>query len=129
MDANELGAEAERAARLVEEGAYPEALEVLDALLLRDLTDDARAVMNVNAAVVHASMGDSQRSLAAYDRAVEAEASLGRIWASELRAAYLVEVGRRDEALAAYRDLLDRPDLAGGDRGRVEYNVARLAGG
>ncbi len=126
MDYNDYLQASHKAARLVEDGDYPGAIRVLQALLASDISDFDKAMMCANLATVHEKMGQEQAALDWYDKGVAYEEPGRRYTVAEMKAAYLAEKGRSQESLEVYTGLLARPFLTEADKARIRENVIAL---
>lgn len=126
MEYEEYTRRAGEAAALVERGEYLKAIEILRSLVESDLAPSDRAVMCLNLAIVCDRMGNMEEALRWYERGMAYERFAGASFVEEHRAAYLAEKGRIAESLASYKALLARPNLAEGDKARIENNIRLL---
>ena len=114
---------ANRASDLVEAGEHRQAIEVLEQLVQSDLPDFDKAMMSLNIATVRDKMGDHAGALASYARALEYEGRTGSYFVAQQHAAYLSGLGRYEESISAYQDLIERPDVKPEDREIFVANV------
>lgn len=117
---------AHRASDLVDSGQYTEALAVLEEIIASDLPDHDKAMMCLNTAVVYDKWGRVEDALTSYARAMDYERDTGSCFVAQHRAAYFSQLGRYDESMRCYEELLRRDDLAPADRAAFEQNVVTL---
>jgi tetratricopeptide (TPR) repeat protein len=118
---------AQRASDLVTAGEYAQALALLEEIIAGDLPDYDKAMMCLNTAVVYDKWGKPDDALTSYARAMDYERSTGSCFVAQHRAAYFSQLGRYDESLRCYEELLRRADLSPEDRDMFAKNVATLA--
>jgi tetratricopeptide (TPR) repeat protein len=115
-----------RAANLFNEGKYTEAAEIFLRLCERaDAPSDERAFMGANLATTYDKLGDTARAADTYQYAA-GMAMRSYVQVQELRAAYLFEHARKDDAIAVWEHLLSL-DLLMPDRQEIirhNLNVA-----
>jgi tetratricopeptide (TPR) repeat protein len=105
MDRSLYASLAHRASDLVEAGEHRQAIDVLQQLVDSELPDFDRAMMWLNIATVHDKMGNAPDALAAYDRALDLERGTDGYFIAQQHAAYLSQLGRYEDSIAAYRQL------------------------
>ncbi len=111
------------AADLFEKGDYATAADIFVRLCEReDIADMDRAYMGYNLARTHDKLGDPESAAASYDFAASM-AIKPYVWFQELRAAYLYEHGRRDDAVAVWEHLLTLDLLLPERRAAIEHNL------
>lgn len=113
-------------AEAVEAQDYESALRLLSELLQSDLPELDKSFMSINMGVVWDKKGNVTEALRWYDRAIQLEKRYHRFFALEEKAAYLLRLGRREETLNIYRELLPQPQLSFSDLERVRANIAQL---
>lgn len=126
MNYEEYVAQTQKASRLADVSRKIEAIEILKGLVEADIPTLDKSLTLVNIAIVYAGKRLPKEALAYYDRAIELETPLHRFEAAELKAGFLAELDRREEATAAYLDLLRRPAVTLGDRERIEQKIHEL---
>jgi tetratricopeptide (TPR) repeat protein len=126
MDYEEYVNRAHQAAQSVEAGEYEQALATFQSLLASDISDIDKAMMCSNIGVVLESMGREQEALASYARGMSHERPHSRIYVAEQRAGYLYRLGRLEESLKAYEELLYRSSLTEEEKNRLRHNIATL---
>ena len=117
---------ANRASDLVVAGEHLNAIDVLEELVRSDLSAFDRAMMCMNIAIIHDQMGDPDKALETYSRAVDLEQATGSYFVAQSRAAYYSELGMYDESTRSYDDLLRHDDLKQADREMFLKNIATL---
>lgn len=118
---------AQEASKAVDAKDYDAALEILKDLVQSDLPDLDKSMMCFNLAVVWEKKGNSLESLRWYDRAIQFEKPHHRYFAQLEKAAYLVSIGRKEEALSIYQALLTKPFLLFSDHQKIEAYVPQLS--
>jgi tetratricopeptide (TPR) repeat protein len=93
------------------------------------LTPFHRSVLGYNLAQVFTQMGQAIEALAWFDWGIDAERTIGKTFVAESKAAYLAEQGRRDEAIALWRQLLADGELEEKSRAAVEANLRAVHAG
>ena len=117
---------ANRASDLVVAGEHFNAIDVLEELVRSDLLAFDRAMMCMNIAIIHDQMGDPDKALQTYSRAVDLEQATESYFVAQSRAAYYSELGMYDESTRSYDDLLRHDDLKRADREMFLKNIATL---
>ena len=117
---------ANRASDLVVAGERLEAIEVLEELVRSDLPDFDRAMMCMNIAIIHHQLGDRDKALETYARAVELEEASESYFVAQSRAAYCSELGMYAESMRWYDALLRHEHLKPEDRDVVAQNIETL---
>jgi len=97
------------ASRLMEANNRHDALTVLQLLAENEAFGDVRMMACINCALVSGYLGNVDDALAWYDRAIAIEAAHATRFAARRKAGYLAEIGRNDESLALYMELLSGP--------------------
>ena len=82
--------------------------------------------MCMNIAIIHDQMGDPDKALQTYSRAVDLEQATESYFVAQSRAAYYSELGMYDESIRSYDDLLRHDHLKPGDREMFLKNIATL---
>lgn len=123
MDYSEYVNLVQKADQLVRKGDYNSALELLRSLVESDLADADKAVMCVNIAIIWDKLGQPEEALRWYGRGIAYERRSRGHFAAESRAAYLAQLGRLEESLLAYEDLLAQESLDEQTRERVRQNI------
>lgn len=126
MDKQLYASLANRASDLVVAGQRLEAIDVLEELVRSDLPDFDRAMMCLNIAIVHDQLGDPDKALETYARAVELEQATESYFVAQSRAAYCSQRGMYDESIRCYDDLLRHEHLKPDDRAMFAENIATL---
>lgn len=122
--------EARRAAELFEQGDHIGAAQIFASICNgTEAGEFDRAVMGVNLATVYGRLGRVDDALASYDFSI-ALVLRPYVFIQESHAAFLLEKGLRDEAIAVWEHLLGFPQLAEDRRAAIEQNLAtaRAAG-
>ena len=102
-----LADEITRGAQLFEAGKLSEAAEVFKRLAeMEELGRTGRAIAAVNLAVTYDKMGHTDHAVATYEYGVGVVVS-DYLFAQENRAAYLLKIGRVDDAIGVWEHLLD----------------------
>jgi tetratricopeptide (TPR) repeat protein len=126
MDRQLYTALAERASDLVLAQDYAQAIAVLEEIIASDLPDYDKAMMCLNTAVVYDKWGKPDEALTSYARAMDYERSTGSCFVAQHRAAYFSQLGRYDESLRCYEELLRRDDVSPQDRDMFAKNIETL---
>lgn len=126
MDRTLYASLANRASDLVEAGEHQQAIDVLAQLVDSDLPDFDKAMMSLNIATVRDKMDDPEGALADYAIALEYERRTDSYFVAQQHAAYLAKLGRYDEGIAVYRELIERADVKAEDREVFAANVVTL---
>ncbi len=108
-------------ARLVDRGDYVDAAIALRPWLETDLDAKGKAIVCINLAVCCEHQKDYERALAWYEQGTRH----ALVFAGEHKAALLYRLGRKTDALAAYRRLLPEI-LTPEERTRIQTNVDTL---
>lgn len=95
--------------RLLGANASEDALTVLRLLAENEAFGDVRVIACTNCAIVSANLGRIQDAFAWYDRGIALEHRHPTRIASRRKAALLAEVGRTQESLALFLELLASP--------------------
>ncbi len=106
--------------RLMRQGEYADAITVMAPFADDPLPDLQKTIVAYNVAQLYAAMGHPVETLGWYDWGLPLERALRRTLLAEAKAGYLVALGRRDEAAAILRELLDGDRLDADGRARVE---------
>ena len=106
--------------RLMRQGEYADAITVMAPFADDPLPDLQKTIVAYNVAQLYAAMGHPVETLGWYDWGLPLERALRRTLLAEAKAGYLVTLGRRDEAAAILRELLDGDRLDADGRARVE---------
>ena len=117
---------ANRASDLVVAGERLKAIDILEELVRSDLPAFDRAMMCMNTAIIHDQMGDSDKALETYSRAIDLEQATESYFVAQSRAAYYSELGMYDESIRSYDDLLRHDHLKPEDRKMFLKNIATL---
>jgi len=91
-----------------------------------DLPDFDRAMMCMNIAIIHHQLGDRDKALETYARAVELEEASESYFVAQSRAAYCSELGMYAESMRWYDALLRHEHLKPEDREVFAQNIATL---
>jgi hypothetical protein len=97
------------ASRLMGADNQQDALTVLMLLAGNEAFGDVRVIACTNCAIVSANLGRIEESLAWYDRGMALEAKHPTRLAARRKAALLAEIGRTQESLDLYLELLGEP--------------------
>lgn len=126
MDFDEFRGRVERIDKLAASGDDRALLAELDALAESDLPDLDRARLLSQAAQARERLGETDRALAAYDRAAALEAPHRRFQAAFRKSDYLMRLGRKDESRDILKDLLGRPEATLSERHAFEARLKLL---
>jgi tetratricopeptide (TPR) repeat protein len=127
MDFDEFRDAYETAEKLANSGDDRAAVRALTALAGDpSLPDLDRAMMWAQAASAHERLGETDASLAAYDRAAALEAPHRRFQAQFRKADFLLRLGRKDESRDIFKSLLERPDATLAERNSIESRIKLL---
>jgi tetratricopeptide (TPR) repeat protein len=95
--------------RMLGSGATSDALTVLTLLAGNERFGDVRSIACVNCAIVAGNLGRVDDAIAWLDRGIALEAPRPTRIAARHKAGLLVQVGREEQALALYLELLAGP--------------------
>jgi tetratricopeptide (TPR) repeat protein len=126
MDRNLYVSLARRAADLVDQGEYREAIEIFEQFVASDLPDFDKGITWVNIATVRDKMGDRTAALASYEQALECERRTSSYFIVQQHASYLSQLGMYEESMASYRALIDRADVKPEDAEIFRANLVTL---
>jgi len=115
----------QRISQAVDDKKYEMALQLLDSLIQSDLPDIDKSFMSVNCGVVWDKLGNTHEALRWYDRAIQYEKPHHRFFARQEKAAYLLRINRKDEALDTYRDLVIKPFLSLSEQERLRAQLSQ----
>lgn len=113
----------------VDDKKFEIALQLLDRLVQSDLPDIDKSFMSINCGVVWDKAGNVHEALRWYDRAIQYEKPHHRFFARQEKAAYLLRINRKDEALEIYRDLLTKPFLSLAEQERLRAQLSQAEAG
>lgn len=128
MDYQDYTLQAQQVASSVESENYKEALSLLQVLLDSDLSDLDKSMMCVNVAVVYDKLQQSAESLRWYDEGIAYEVRHSHFFVEERKAEYLFYLGREEESVEIYEELLTRDYLMESDKERIRHNVKIIRG-
>jgi tetratricopeptide (TPR) repeat protein len=117
---------ARRASDLFDAGEHQPAIDIFRQLADSELPALDRAMMWLNIATVEHKRGDAAEALAAHDRANEQEREAGGYFVAQQTAAFLSQLGRWQDSIAAYRELVRRTDVSQADADIFQANIATL---
>ena len=126
MDKQLYASLASRASRLVEAGDREQAIGILEELVRSDLPVFDRAMMCMNIAIVYGQMGEPEKALENYTRAVDLERETDSFFIAQSQAAYLSQLGRYDESRRSYEALLSHAHLTSDSRELFLKNIETL---
>ncbi|MDP3543356.1 MAG: hypothetical protein Q8T11_12880 [Elusimicrobiota bacterium] len=126
MDFDEFRGRVEAIDKLGSAGDDRALLEELLALAGSDLPDLDRARLLSQAAAAHERLGETDRALAAYDRAAALETPHRRFQAAFRKSDYLMRLGRKDESRDILKALLERPEATLSERHSFEARLKLL---
>ena len=115
------------AGKLADRGDCADAITVMVPWADVELTPFHRSVLAYNLAHMFRTMGQVEEALAWFDWGIEHERGIRRTFVAAHKAAYLYELGRRDDAVRLWRELRDSGWLQDKERDSVEANL-RVAG-
>jgi tetratricopeptide (TPR) repeat protein len=95
-------------------------------LISSDISDLDKALMCYNMAVVEEQLGREQQALGSYDRGISYERIHSRSFVAEHKAGYLSRLGRHQEGLRLYEELLLRRALMEEEKTRISQNIKLL---
>jgi hypothetical protein len=113
--------------RLLDAGSRADALTVLRLLAENEAFGDVRMIACVNCGIVEEQLGNGPAALNWYERAMALEAPHPGRFAARQKADLLVRMGRADEGLALYLELLAGP-LQAQDDEAIRAAIAALDG-
>ncbi len=114
--------------RLIEANARADALIVLRLLAENEAFGSVRMIACVNCGIVEEQLGNGPAALNWYDRGMAIEAPFPTRFAARQKADLLVRMGRADDGLALYLELLSGP-LEEQDAAAIRAAMAALDGG
>ena len=117
---------AQKVSTLVDETRFDEAMRLLRGLIDSDLADLDKSAMCVNMAIVLQKMQRNEEALQWYDRGIGYEALYLRFFVAESKAGFLHQLGRSQESLEIYSQLLGQPYLNAQENERMRNNVDAL---
>lgn len=117
---------ASRASGLVESGDREQAILVLEELVRSDLPVFDRAMMCMNIAIVNGQMGEPEKALENYARAVDMERETDSYFIAQSQAAYYSQLGMYDESMRSYEALLSHAHLTPESRQMFLKNIETL---
>jgi tetratricopeptide (TPR) repeat protein len=126
MDFDEFRGRVERIDKLAASGDDRALIAELSGLAESDLPDLDRARLLSQAAQAHERLGETDRALAAYDRAAALETPHRRFQAAFRKSDYLMRLGRKDESRGILQDLLGRPEATLSERSAFEARLKLL---
>lgn len=126
MDKQLYASLASRASTLVESGDRDQAIEILEELVRSDLPVFDRAMMCMNIAIVNGQMGESQKALENYARAVDMERETESYFIAQSQAAYFSQLGMYEESIRSYDALLSHAQLTPESREMFLKNIETL---
>ncbi|HMM67286.1 MAG TPA: hypothetical protein PKC03_10120 [Dokdonella sp.] len=126
MDKQLCAALAGRASALVEAGDRDEAIGILEELVRSDLPVFDRAMMCMNIAIVNGQMGEPEKALENYARAVDLERETESYFIAQSQAAFFSQLGMYQESIRSYNALLSHPQLNPESREMFLKNIETL---
>jgi len=114
------------AARRLAQGDLRRASVILQGLLVSDISDLDKAEICSTMAAINQKLEQDSEALGWYDEGIAYEHPHRRFALSEQKAERLAELGRREEALRIYKDLLTRPYLMEADKHRLRRCIECL---
>jgi tetratricopeptide (TPR) repeat protein len=115
-----------RASDLFDAGEHQQAIEIFRQLVDSDLPALDRGMMCLNIATVEHRRGNVAEALAALEHAIGQERVAGGYFIAGQVAAFLSQLGRYDDSIAAYRELVGRTDVSQADADIFQANIATL---
>jgi hypothetical protein len=129
MQEHQLSESIQLVVRLLDAGDLDDALTVMAPWADAGLPDLQKTVVANNVAHIYAAMQRPVEALAWYDWGLPIERTLRRTTLAEGKAALLVALGRRDEAVAVLQPLLGGDGLDADARARVDAAMRAARGG
>lgn len=126
MDFDEFRGRVERLDKLAASGDDRSLLAALAELETSDLPDLDRARLLTQAAQAHERLGETEKALAAYDRAAALETPHARFQAAFRKSDYLARLGRKDESREILKALAERPEATLSERHSFEARLKLL---
>ena len=126
MDFDEFRGRVESIDKLASSGDDRALLAELHGLAGSDLPDLDRARLLSQAASAHERLGETDRALAAYDRAAALETPHRRFQAAFRKSDYLMRLGRKDDSRSILKALLERPEATLSERHSFEARLKLL---
>jgi tetratricopeptide (TPR) repeat protein len=115
-----------RASDLFDAGEHQQAIDIFRQLVDSDLPALDRAMMCLNIATVEHKRGNVVEALAAHQNASDHERVAGGYFVAQQTAAFLSQLGRHGDSIAAYRELVRRTDVSQADADVFQANIATL---
>jgi tetratricopeptide (TPR) repeat protein len=115
-----------RASDLFDAGEHQPAIDIFRQLADSGLPALDRAMMWLNVATVEHRRGGVAEALAAHERAIDLEREAGGYFVAQQAAAFLSQLGRYQDSIAAYRELVRRTDVSQADADIFNANIATL---
>ena len=123
---NRYSEAAQHAAGLLEAGKHDEAIAAFRAIVAMDLSDVDRSMMHYNIARAYERKGEPREALPWYERGVADERPHRRFLVIEAMAYALSQLGRTDDSVRIYDELLSRRELTESDKVRIRANLEAL---
>jgi tetratricopeptide (TPR) repeat protein len=112
----------------LEAGRLKDAETILFQLVMSDVSELDRAFLCTKMASVFDRQGNTGEALAWFDKGIAVEQCYSRFEIAEKKATYLAQLGRYQEAVKIYEELLKQPYLTEGDKERVRKIIQTLLG-
>lgn len=115
-----------RGSDLFDAGEHQQAIDIFRQLVDSDLPALDKGMMWLNIATVEHKRGNVVEALAAHAQAIDQERVAGGYFIAQQAAAFLSQLGRYDDSIAAYRELVRRTDVSQADADIFQANIATL---
>lgn len=102
------------------------AIAVFKGLVDSDLSEVDKAIMCMNLATIHEKRGEEGQALHWFDRGIDIERRYSRSTLAENKAAYLIRLNRKSEALAIYKEYVNQPFVGEEQKARFLNNIGVL---
>ncbi len=112
--------------QLLETDKYREAGELLNSLMISDISELDKAGISVKLARIADRRGDTQEALTWYDKGIGYEQPFYRYEATEQKIQYLAQLGRCGEGVSIYEALLAQPGVTEAEKERFRKEIKKL---
>jgi len=112
----------------LEAGRLKEAETLLLDLIMGDVSDLDRAALCAKMATVFDRLGNTQEALDWFDKGIAAEQAYCRYETLEKKAVYLSQLGRYNNAVKIYEQLLKQPYLTESEKERIRKSLQAQLG-
>jgi tetratricopeptide (TPR) repeat protein len=109
----------QQASQLMSSSRMQETVDFLYLLFLSDISDIDKTSTCLNLASVYDRMGNTDTAVTWYDKGIDLEQNYSRFEVAEKKAQYLSQLGRNDEAVKIYENLIKQPFVGEADKERM----------